>query len=274
MAPEVPVSEEHIEKVRRVLCREHGDLNWLEHLTGISRDSVSKEVSAIGLDTNALKHLRRDLSAQNDVLVQIEAARTPVIVPGQAMQEYWNNHAAFLADVGNVVSSLDNVLRKIERVQGAGDPRGRIEQVKRDVQEINAEFQDTQNPQLMSESIEFWQKLNTVSFTPFVPRLQFADIGRLRFETKTPPGFADEKKIANQLGDFFVWADLLLGLASLELDASTPRRVLFVTGDVKEDWYSFGVPHPVLIGEMFAVSGQVLQLMRPEEFVKLMQESS
>ncbi|WP_264013040.1 PIN domain-containing protein [[Mycobacterium] manitobense] len=52
-----------------------------------------------------------------------------------------------------------------------------------------------------------------------------------RYEAQIPPGYLDIKKNDNVEGDALIWFEIL------DHAASTDRPVIFVTSDVKEDWY-------------------------------------
>jgi len=58
-----------------------------------------------------------------------------------------------------------------------------------------------------------------------------------RYEKEIPPGYKDAAKSANSEGDALVWFEIL------DHAASVNRPVIFVTSDVKEDWYRLDHGH-------------------------------
>jgi hypothetical protein len=54
-----------------------------------------------------------------------------------------------------------------------------------------------------------------------------------RFEHRLPPGFRDEDKPANRLGDLIIWLEILDKAAS---SVATFPKVLFISRDEKDDW--------------------------------------
>ncbi|WP_213571201.1 PIN domain-containing protein [Rhodococcus sp. USK13] len=54
---------------------------------------------------------------------------------------------------------------------------------------------------------------------------------RKRIDSRTPPGYKDSDKKQDPTGDVLIWFELL------DLAKSADSPVLFVTDDVKEDWY-------------------------------------
>lgn len=56
--------------------------------------------------------------------------------------------------------------------------------------------------------------------------------GEYRYKEKTPPGYKDEKKDGvSKYGDLLAWAE------TYEYAASNNKNIIFVTDDVKEDWW-------------------------------------
>lgn len=96
--------------------------------------------------------------------------------------------------------------------------------------------------------------LQEKALVPFVPRAALADTALARKRTKTPPGFKDDLD-----GDFYVWADLLLGLVEISDDMPNLERVILVTLDKKIDWSRDGVPHPILTSEVAAICGATFE---------------
>lgn len=83
-----------------------------------------------------------------------------------------------------------------------------------------------------------------------------------RIASKTPPGWKDANKSSNREGDYLVWHETLKEARRRGLD------VLFITGDMKEDWWhkqrgeSKG-PLPELVAEMKAEANVRLYMLRP-----------
>jgi hypothetical protein len=92
--------------------------------------------------------------------------------------------------------------------------------------------------------------------------------GEDRFRRGTPPGFEDRRKTdERKFGDLILWKETLVYAG----EKKTP--VMFVTDDSKKDWWreqsgeTVG-PHPSLVAEMVAASGQPFHMYRPERFVE------
>jgi predicted nucleic acid-binding protein len=57
--------------------------------------------------------------------------------------------------------------------------------------------------------------------------------GASRFEHRLPPGFRDDAKGENRLGDLIIWMEIL---AKAKESARQYKQVLFITNDEKSDW--------------------------------------
>ncbi len=92
--------------------------------------------------------------------------------------------------------------------------------------------------------------------------------GTVRYPSKIPPGYMDTKnKQGNDIyGDLIVWKEIL------KKARDEHRDVLFITDDVKEDWFlrfdgnTYG-PHPLLIQEFKNVTGQNIYIYTLDRFL-------
>lgn len=92
-----------------------------------------------------------------------------------------------------------------------------------------------------------------------------------RYEEEVPPGFKDSKKDSDELraGDYLLWRELLDHASSL----SETDSLLFVTGDVKIDWFTRdGDPRPELRREFAEVSPATYHQVSYSDFLKLANE--
>jgi exonuclease VII small subunit len=92
--------------------------------------------------------------------------------------------------------------------------------------------------------------------------LKAKETARKRIASKIPPGWKDANKSSNQEGDYLIWYETLKEARRRRLD------VLFITGDVKEDWWyrqrgEAKGPLPELVAEMKAEANVQLYMLRP-----------
>lgn len=74
---------------------------------------------------------------------------------------------------------------------------------------------------------------------------EVTELGRLRYEKKTPPGYLDEKKdgaaihkgleIPRKYGDWIIWRQILEAIGA---DSQRFKSLIFVTQDQKADWWA------------------------------------
>lgn len=183
----------------------------------------------------------------------------PVIVPGQVVQEIWNNSLSVVQPQAKVIQrrfeDLEAEARKVDQTLGSA-----ADNVRETIQELIDVHGAWVDPDSKQNFVDTVKALAKVATTPFVPRTMFDQLARVRKDTKTPPGFLD-----NGFGDFFVWADFLLGVLSSD---KPYQGVVFVTNDVKYDWSRDGIEHPVLVAEALALTGRPFRLWTLGQFQK------
>lgn len=217
-----------------------------------SRQLESAERLVIGFDTNALYRVGRG-RAGADILDYLRARHdSPLIVPGQTLQEVWNNQ---IVGVVPLAKALQSKLREIESEAKKLDYRfgARGEEARIAIAGLEAEYAevfDEEAEGAFSGTVELFLAKATVRY---VPRIDFAALARVRNDTKTPPGFKDRGD-----GDFFLWADFLYGLAGCNPD--DVDGVVLVTNDTKADWSRNGFAHPILVAEATAVLPKPFEL--------------
>ena len=216
---------------------------------------------AFGFDTNALYRIGLNgTSGDNAIDYLSQQHNAPVIIPGQTIQEVWNNIVAGLEPqakkVQKAFEALETDLLAIEQELGTAGDTARV--AIDALTDAHADWLDPSSFTIFDRTVEALLKVGSVSY---VPRVEFTELARVRNDTKTPPGFRDEN---NNHGDFFVWADFLYGLAKVStggLGAS-----VFVTDERKIDWRRLARPHPLLIAEASAVSGLPFDLWTVADF--------
>lgn len=96
--------------------------------------------------------------------------------------------------------------------------------------------------------------------------------GASRFEKKIPPGYQDHSKTnGNAFGDFIIWSQIL------DRVRAEPTPVIFVTDDVKDDWWQRTSgktkgPRPEIVQEFADACGERIHLYRSESFLKVAAE--
>ncbi len=267
LSPEVRA---HPSVPRTALDRVWRALDRLDHISALEelRNGLAADrrppldphtAIAIGFDTNAIYRLGLGPRGA-DSLDYLRSVHTgPVLVPGQSVQEIWNN---LLAAVEPQAKRLRKRFEELEaEVATIGQHLGGSGTAVREaIDELARTHGDWIDPASQSTFDATLDALLSVGTSAYVPRVEFAAVARVRKETKTPPGFQD----AVGYGDFFVWADFLYGLALA--DPASYQAFVLVTNDTKSYWSRNGVPHPILVAEAFTVAPVPFRLWTLGEF--------
>lgn len=260
---DLPPTYDALERVWRVLNR-LDPIDSLEELRNglepLRRPPLATgALLALGFDTNAL--FRLGLGAQGaDSLDYLRTLhKGPILVPGQSVQEVWNN---LLAAVEPQAKKLRRRFEELEVEmraigQNLGESGSAVREAIEELRRVHGDWIDPASQSAFGSTLDV---LLAVGKTAYVPRDRFAEIARIRRDTKTPPGFQD----VIGYGDFFIWADFLYGLALS--DTSSLQGIVFVTNDTKSDWSRNGVPHPILVAEALAIAPVPFRLWTLQEF--------
>ena len=205
--------------------------------------------TAIAIDTNVLLRMAGHRGSEDIVDYLVTKHDGPIILPGQTIQEFWNNQ---LMAVDTVAKNLRRDFEKFRgRVQSISDDFGSFsDDIGTLLEDFHNEHGHIYDRATVHKTRTLLDTLRARAIVPFVNRTRFQALADHRKRTKTPPGFEDSRN-----GDFFVWADFLLGLRLAQTEGAKYKRSVFVTNETKVDWIRNRVAHPVLTAEAMAVSG-------------------
>lgn len=210
-------------------------------LAGKSKYKDPRPPFAIGFDTNALFRVALGHTGTEVIDYLRVKHNGPVVIPGQTLQEVWNNELVGLRpQAKNLSEKLDELLTMSKKNEyELGDTGHAVTSAITALMDEHGKVFDgsAHNPFLNLLDV-----LTDVGTPAFVPRHEFAKLGHVRHSSKTPPGYQD-----SSLGDFFVWCDFLYGV---RLATEPYNTVVFVTDDRKKDWSRRGIPHPLLSAEV------------------------
>lgn len=98
--------------------------------------------------------------------------------------------------------------------------------------------------------------------------------GQVRYENKIPPGFKDSDKTDNKkFGDLILWKQII------DKAKAEKRPIIFVTGDLKEDWWLEKkgkkiIPLPQLRKEMLQEAGVDFHMYTADRFLEFYNETN
>lgn len=241
------------------------------------------------LDANVLLSLYRySDSTRSDLLSVFDSLSTRLWIPHQVAYEYLTNR---LNVIGEQVKTYDDTIKKAEALKKALENANQHPFVKTEtLSTCNDTFKllsdELSENRLVHEkrisSDEIKDHLETllenrVGAEYSREQIETALIdGKTRYEEKIPPGYCDVKKGGDSLlfadrckpyGDYIVWLQII------EKANAANKPVIFVTGDVKDDWWiSFQGktvgPQPLLVQEFLSKTGHPFYMYTPDRFLE------
>lgn len=226
------------------------------------------ETTAIGIDSSVfLKLATHKRSA--DIVDYLDTKHiAPLILPGQAVQEFWNNQ---LAAVDTVAAGIKKKFEALKQEVNKADLNfgDFAESMESSLDRFSSEYGYVYDPATIHATTVLLELLKKKAFLSYVPRMHFHDIALNRKRTRTPPGFKDDGD-----GDFFIWVEFLYGLLREKDSGKTFDHVIFLTHDQKIDWSRAGVAHPILAAEVQALLGMPFDVWTIEDFYQAIAENS
>jgi len=237
-------------------------LNSLISALRANGDASSLDGAAIAIDANAVLRIPQHRKS-SDIVDYLSVQHSgPIVLPGQVVQEYWNNQLAAVDTVSKgMQKKFDAFKAEVDRYdQTHGEAFVKITDGLEAFKYDNSELF---HPDTVHKTLTFLETLADKAIVPFAPRIAFHLIAEHRKRVKTPPGFRDEGE-----GDFYVWVDLLFGLLSIPASVAAPTRLILVTNDGKIDWCREGEAHPLLCAEAKALLGLEFEIWTLDKFAR------
>ncbi|MEZ5829673.1 MAG: hypothetical protein R3D05_00665 [Dongiaceae bacterium] len=226
---------------RQVRC---DSLNALVSAMKSESSTIALKDTAIGLDSSVFLRLAGH-SKSVDIIDYLSSRHSaPLILPGQAIQEFWNNQLHAVETVAATLKKqFDTFKASLSKVdQDFGSYAGQIDAL---LDEFSVEHGHVYDEATVRKTLSLLEVLAKKGSVTYAPRAMFDAIGGLRKRTKTPPGFKDDGD-----GDFYIWVDLLTGLLEAQVKGEKYQRVVLVSLDKKVDWSRAGMAHPILVAEI------------------------
>lgn len=241
------------------------------------------------LDANVLLSLYRySDSTRSDLLQVFESLGERLWVPNQVAYEYLSNR---LVVIGEQVRAYDDAIKKTDALRKSLESVNQHPFVSVNaLAECNQTF-DKLLVELNANKLIHEKRISSDEIKDQLESLlegrvgseysrekieQAISDGKIRYEEKIPPGFNDAKKGGDSAllserrkpyGDYIVWLQII------ERSSEVGKPVVFVTGDVKDDWWvtfngkNVG-PLPQLIQEFLSCAGHAFYMYPPERFLE------
>ena len=249
------------EKLLAVLNR-YEKIPAMESLSNAIKNEItpfSLRQSAIVIDTNVFLRIPNHPKYEDITDYLTSVHESIVLIPGQAIQEFWNNHYSAIDTIYNKLEKKYNEFNKeLDRLDTNNYTM--IPEIQESLNRFKDENEHIFDPLLLQKTSTFIDTLISKATVSFAPRDKFSSMARSRKLSKTPPGFKDEGD-----GDFWVWVDLLYGLFEEKCNSNNFNSVILLTLDRKKDWISKNSPHPILSAEVEAVLNSNLIILTIDE---------
>lgn len=203
--------------------------------------------SAIVIDASAMLRIPGHKKS-SDIIDYLGGVHSkPVIIPGQVIQEFWNNQLNAVNTVYKTIhSKAAELIREVTKATEVGVTAP--ERIVAAVEEFKRDNEHLFDPELVQKTSSFLERLQASVMVPHAPRVGLYEIAIQRKLSKTPPGFKDDGD-----GDFLVWVDALWGLSRAKSEGVEFGNVILLTNDKKIDWCRGFTAHPILCAEMKAL---------------------
>lgn len=204
---------------------------------------------AFGFDASILLNVGKGRSGPDVVDYLGQRHTGPLIVPAQALMELWNGHVGGIHALGD---ELRQRFTELTQVLEELDPQ--YAHFRDESRRLLSDFEDRYGLIMEERTAGQLASLLDVfvarAVIPQLPGEPFSEIASRRQLRRIPPGFKDSTN-----GDFYIWAEFLLGLLSTRESGATFTKCVLVTDDRKPDWSSKGTTHPSLRAEVEALTG-------------------
>lgn len=262
------IAETNLKTILSVLNRDKAieSLSSLVQAVKGGPHEANLSAAALVLDANAVLRMPSHTKSA-DLIDYITGVHSgPVILPGQVVQEFWNNQTSVATTIYNKIQGKHvDLAREIEKAKDSGVTA--VEPIALAVSAFREENDHIFDADLIAKTSQFLERLLEKVVVPYAPRPGLDQIASHRKKAKTPPGFKDEGD-----GDFLVWVDALFGLLGERRRGAVFNHVILLTNDKKVDWCRGHTAHPILHAEMKAILGAHLEVWTLDHFAKEVNE--
>lgn len=216
--------------------------------------------AAIVLDANVFLRIPNHKRSVDIVDYLVGVHTPPLVIPGQVIQEFWNNQLSAINTVyKSIHKKYSDLFNEVVKAKDSGISG--LDDIESALSNFKAKHEHVFEPDLSKKVSGFIDKLVARASVPFAPREPFYDMAEYRKKAKTPPGFRDGGD-----GDFWVWIDALFGLLEQQAKGEKFSKVILVSNDEKIDWCRGDQAHPILVAEMKAILKVEFQIWTLDKF--------
>lgn len=223
----------------------------------------------VALDTNALlvpyKTGKASFQAIRNLIAEL-SKQGRLVVPGEVVREFADQRASHLAALVNSLSdyrsqqvnplSVAPLLAYLEEFRAVEESQKKVQEAHKALQQAAGDLLSRARSWTWNDPVsEFYREClpsNVVDID--LDESQFLEELNTRAASKMPPGYKDKPKDDGGAGDLIIWKTIL------EHAASVKRDLIFVSSDMKPDWWHQSAGSPLyprfeLVEEFFRQTG-------------------
>lgn len=261
----------NLDKLEAVLDRQTPIDSLSALLSSVDRKpqkNIQLENVAIGIDSSVFLKLANHSKSEDIVDYLGSKHQGPLILPGQAIQEYWNNQYSAIPSIASDIQKKFESLKKEADKLGPNFP-GYAADMENLLNRFGSEFGYVYDAATIRSTLSLLTLLRDKAALSYVPRMRFHDMASNRKRTKTPPGFKDDGD-----GDFFLWVDFLYGLLKAKDASQEFNHAVILTHDKKPDWSRASIAHPILTAEVQGLVGVPFDVWTIEQLHEAITQNS
>ncbi|NQD81396.1 hypothetical protein HP436_14565, partial [Pseudomonas sp. CrR14] len=168
-------------------------------VTAKQKEGKPLNETAIAIDSSAFLRISKITKSEDVIDYLLSQHRAPLVLPGQVIQEFWNNQLSAIDTQAVALKKKHDELKALTvKIDISFDD------FHSDMSKLLSDF-EASHGYIYDEStkhttMQVLRALEQKAIVPYVPRLRFHEMAVARKRTKTPPGFKDDGD-----GDFYVW---------------------------------------------------------------------
>lgn len=238
------------------------------------------------IDTNVLLHMYRYTENTRNQYIEVFKLlgwKGRLFLPNQVCEEFFRNRLnvvwANKKQYAEIITALKKVIEQINIIRN--HPNIDLESIKSDINRLINEVQtkDNESPSFDSRNDPILEEISLIFDDCIWEWFNNEEICKIekewevRYRNKVPPWFQDSQKPDNKYGDLILWREIL------ELSKEKSKWIIFITDDVKKDWWlehnwQTIMPLPQLRKELFDISWKDFHIYTPENFLDHIDDAS
>lgn len=240
-------------------------------------------------DANVLLSLYRYTEpSRKDLLSILTSMESRIWLPHQVVYEYFENRVSvikeqtskyqhLIAQIRKDLTWLTNELNSLKNKRHSTLPTEQIK--KKAIKAYTSVIKEIEVAAKTHPDLLSFDAINDELDSLFAGKIgkaynekRYAEIfkeGRERYSKEIPPGYKDKDKEKKGLPENKIYGDLIVWRQILDKAKAENSTVVFVTNDLKEDWWdAYKGPRVELLREFYEFTGQKIYILNIDNFLE------